>query len=366
METPGIEVVLFADRFSKYEPFDLCPVRYAHQISSSLVWGMIQRIGFTLAAILKHPIATTALLKLNYKSGFSIKRNLASLLSSAHLFSSRLDWLHFGFGTMAIGRENLARVLGVKLAVSFRGFDHYVFPLKHPGCYTLLFKLVDKVHVLSQGMRKSISTKGIPNSKISVITPAFDMRKRIATIRRADNRNINLITVARLHWIKGLEYTLESLALLLKSGADFHYTIIGEGEERERLMFAVYQLGLTDRVTFCGRLSHDETIEKLAQADIYIQYSIQEGFCNAVLEAQAMGLLCVVSDAEGLSENVLHGQTGWVVHKRRPALLAQQIEEILSMKNDSLIEIRNNAIKRVGEQFNLMKQKEAFISFYKS
>ncbi|MBK7870836.1 MAG: glycosyltransferase family 4 protein [Saprospiraceae bacterium] len=51
------------------------------------------------------------------------------------------------------------------------------------------------------------------------------------------------------------------------------------------------------------------------KADIYLQYSIQEGFCNAVLEAQAMGLLCIVSDAEGLPENILHGQTGWVVPK---------------------------------------------------
>jgi colanic acid/amylovoran biosynthesis glycosyltransferase len=267
---------------------------------------------------------------------------------------------------MAIGRENLALVIGAKLAVSFRGFDHYVFPLKHPDCYTLLFKLVDKVHVLSQGMRKSISTKGIPNGKIYVITPAFDMRKRIATISRADNKKINLITVARLHWIKGLEYTLESLALLMQSGADFHYTIIGEGEERERLMFAVYQLGLTDRVTFCGRLSHDETIQKLAQADIYIQYSIQEGFCNAVLEAQAMGLLCVVSDAEGLSENVWPDKTGWVVPKRNPTALAAKIKAILKLTSEERERISKAAAERVSTHFSLEQQRSSFMTFYNS
>ena len=57
---------------------------------------------------------------------------------------------------------------------------------------------------------------------------------------------------------------------------------------------------------------------------IYLQYSIQEGFCNAVLEAQALGLLTIVSDAEGLPENVIHGETGWVVPKRKPKFFAQK------------------------------------------
>ena len=43
----------------------------------------------------------------------------------------------------------------------------------------------------------------------------------------------------------------------------------------------------------------------LNNSDVYLQYSVQEGFCNAVLEAQAMGLLCVVSDGGALPENVI-------------------------------------------------------------
>lgn len=364
METHGVEVVLFADRFLKHETFDLCPVRYAHQISSNPVWGMLQRIVFTLAAILKHPISATALWKLNNKSGFSIKRNLASLLSSAHLFSSRLDWVHFGFGTMAIGRENLARALGAKLAVSFRGFDIAIYPLKHRNCYTLLWSKVDKVHVISDDLKKLVYEAGYsPGGALEKITPAIDIVR--FTADRAEKGSVTqLVTTARLHWKKGLEYTLEALALLKNSGVTFHYTIIGEGEERERLMFAVYQLGLTDQVTFCGRLSHDETIEKLAQADIYIQYSIQEGFCNAVLEAQAMGLLCVVSDAEGLSENVWHDKTGWVVPKRKPALLAARLLEVMRLDEKMQQAVRLQARERVRAEFNLERQRNEFYLFY--
>ena len=62
-----------------------------------------------------------------------------------------------------------------------------------------------------------------------------------------DNLNspvLQLTTIARLHWKKGLEYTLEALALLKQSNIPFHYSIIGDGIEKERLVFACYQLNL--------------------------------------------------------------------------------------------------------------------------
>ena len=65
----------------------------------------------------------------------------------------------------------------------------------------------------------------------------------------------------------------------------------------------------------------------LEKSDIYLQYSIQEGFCNSVLEAQAMGLLSIVSDANGLTENIIHNYTGWVVPKMAPKLLANCIKK---------------------------------------
>ena len=67
-----------------------------------------------------------------------------------------------------------------------------------------------------------------------------------------------------------------------------------------------------------------------------IQYSIEEGFCNAVLEAQSMGVLTIVSNASGLMENIIDGKTGWVVPKRKPNLLAKKIKQITSMKEEKL------------------------------
>ena len=123
-------------------------------------------------------------------------------------------------------------------------------------------------------------------------------------------------------------------------------------------------MGLEDWVTFAGFVSPKDIRKYYEEADIYLQYSILEGFCNAVLEAQAMGLLTIVSDAEGLPENVIDGETGWVVPKRNPKLLVQKIEHVLSLHGRKLYQIQNNAVSRVKKEFNLDKQSRAFYDFY--
>ena len=77
-----------------------------------------------------------------------------------------------------------------------------------------------------------------------------------------------------------------------------------------------------------------------------------------------MGLLCVASNAEGLSENIIDGETGWIVPKRNPNLLKQKIIEILQLSENEKNEIISNAVKRVEKEFNLKKQIDSFLRFY--
>jgi colanic acid/amylovoran biosynthesis glycosyltransferase len=293
---------------------------------------------------------------------------LKKIYANAHLLKANVDWLHFGFATMALGKELVAESIGAHMAVSLRGFDIAIYPIKHPGCYDLVWKKVDKVHTISDDLLALAYKNGL-SKKVSgqKITPAIDCTQFNGTRLKEERQEnqLSIITVARLHWKKGLIYTLRALALLKEKGVDFHYTIIGEGEQYEELMYTIHLLGLTNQVFLVGKQSPDEVKIVLASSAIYIQYSISEGFCNAVLEAQAMGLLCVVSDAEGLSENVLHNQTGWVVEKRNPEKLANQLVAVINLSDDMKHEIINNAKDRVRLAFNIQKQQEEFVEFYK-
>ncbi|MBJ6367913.1 glycosyltransferase family 4 protein [Snuella sedimenti] len=364
LQASGIEVVLFVQY--KAEDFVLCPVWVAPKVFKRNLLRQLFSFFLVLCKVLNHYKRFRYFLLLEKRAGRSLKQGLKNAYSNAHILEADLDWLHFGFATMALQSEHVAKAIGANMAVSFRGFDLDVYPLKYPGCYDLLWKQVDKVHSISIYLLQKAYAFGLQNSvPYQVITPAVDLslfkERQLAT-----SRVVHLVTVARLHWIKGLEATLEALVLLKAQGFEFKYTIIGSGPEYEALMFAIYQLGLTAHVDLVGKLSHKATLELLSKADIYIQYSYSEGFCNAVLEAQVMGLLCVVSDGGGLPENVIDGKTGWVVPRGNPRLLFECITTILKASEDERSEIRCRAKSRVLKEFNMQSQHVAFKNFYET
>lgn len=363
LQQNGHEVVLFVNSKPKSSNYLDCKIVRAPKLSGNKLDVAISSMVQVVKAVFAQPRKSLNLYKLNRKDGISFKDTLKNIIANQFLLNEKLDWLHYGFGTMALGRENVAQAIGAKMAVSFRGFDYYVYPIKNKNCYTTLFSKNVKYHVLSGAMKEGLMRKGILEENITKITPAIDV-KLFEKTEIPDNKIVQLTTVSRLHSIKGLDYILEALALLKKENIPFHFSIIGDGSEKERLQFAVHQLNLVEYVSFLGKLTPEQVKEELTKTDIYLQYSLQEGFCNAVLEAQAMGLLCIVSDAEGLSENVLDQQTGWIVEKRNPALLAQKIKEVMLLSPTEKARIRTNATGRVQQEFNLEKQQQEFLEFY--
>jgi colanic acid/amylovoran biosynthesis glycosyltransferase len=214
-------------------------------------------------------------------------------------------------------------------------------------------------------MKQKLSSYNISEANIKVITPAIDIDLFETTKDKTNNnQSLNIVCVSRLHWVKGLNYLLEAVSILRQESIAFKLTIIGDGEEEERLIFAAYQLGILPNITFTGKLPQGEVIKHLKKANLYVQYSIQEGFGNAALEAQAMGLLCVVSDADGLQENVLHEKTGLVVPKRNPKALAKAIIEIHNLSAVKKQRMADFAVNRIQNDFNLEKQNVLFLEFY--
>lgn len=359
----GFEIFLFSDRFS-------VPVPHCYQISGfTLPTSMLLRlvkvtcvIGFYL---LVFPSKTLRFILAERKEGRSFSAVARNLYRSVHVLRYRLDWLHFGFATLAVGRENVARVVGAKMGVSFRGYDVSIYPLKHPGCYSLVWKRVDKVHTISDDLYNIAISQGLsPEIPMMKITPAIDI-KRFAVVRSSVPGNpVQLFTTARLHWKKGLDIALGAMKVLKQSGISFHYQIVGDGDDYERLVYLRHVLGLDEDVTFLMKKTPDELIKLLSNVDLYIQPSTQEGFCNSTLEAQACGLLCIVSNAEGLSENVLHNVTGWVVPKLEPDELAQTIMKVLAMREESQEAIRRAAVERVQVQFDLQQHRLLFPQFF--
>jgi len=103
--------------------------------------------------------------------------------------------------------------------------------------------------------------------------------------------------------------------------------------------------------------------EKMLWADTFLHAAASEGFCNAVLEAQAMRLPVVCSDADGLAENVADGQTGFVVPRRDPDAMAAKLK-LLAGDYALRQRLGEAGRQRVSTHFQLADQIAAFEKFY--
>ena len=305
-------------------------------------------------------------LRFEHEDQRSWRLALENLFINTHILRYPLDWIHYGFATMALRRENVGRAILAKQAVSFRGFDISIYPLKHKGCYNLLWQRVDRVHTMSNDLLHLANEQGLhPHTEVFRIPPAIDVNAFYSDKRTGQlSAKIRILSVGRLHWKKGYEYVLSAFSLLKEQGVDFEVAIVGDGDEYERLAFSIYQRGLSQQVVLAGRKSHAEVARMMSRYDIYIQPSVQEGFCNSVLEAQCSGLLCVVTNAEGLAENVLNGQTGFVVPVRDSEALKNAILQIIAMGDLERLQMIVKAQSRVVQEFSVENQKLQFHQFY--
>lgn len=363
------EVILFVNSSDVRVKMHMnCEVKYAIRLPASNLGRAIQSIISLTYVMYRNASSARKLYNFHRQNHEGVLDCIRKIILNAHILSEKLDWLHFGYATMGIGREFVGKSIGAKTALSLRGYDIGIFPLKKPHIYKVLFSQIDKVHTISDDLLHKAYKYGLPsNVSVRKITPAIDYKQFSKNTAReiSIESPIKILTVGRLHWKKGGDLLLQALKILKANKIDYTFVWAGDGSELERLAFAAHQYEITKNITFTGQLRHLDVAELMAESHIYIQYSLQEGFCNAVLEAQASGLLTIVSDADGLSENVIDDITGWVVEKNDPLLLARTIVYVSKLPHEIQSKIRKNAIERIKENFSISRQQELFLDFYR-
>ncbi len=306
---------------------------------------------------------------LNSTNSKNIKQKINQLRKTILFVESPPDIIHVQWIKGVEDILPLKKIHGVRLLISLRGYQVSVEPFLNDDLakrYLHFFDIADKIHSISDDLTAQAITLGAKAEKIVKIPPAIDLIKfPYRGNKKLSYQPVKLITVGRFHWKKGYTYLIDALKLLKEADIQFEITFIGEGEEEQNLKFQVFQLGLQNEVFFLGKKPHSEILFHLSSHDIYLQTSVQEGFCNSVLEAQAVGLLCVVSDAEGLPENVDNGECGWIVPKRNSKAIFDTIMSILNLPQEKYYEIQRKASQRVYQQFGIDKQIQAFENLYK-
>jgi glycosyltransferase involved in cell wall biosynthesis len=122
------------------------------------------------------------------------------------------------------------------------------------------------------------------------------------------------ISVGRLEANKGFEYLIRALYIAFDGlGTSWHWIVVGEGSQREMLQSLVGQFGLSEYVTFAGRLEDTELHSLYALCNLFAHPTLYEGSSLVTLEAMAHALPVVATRVGGIPDKVTDGRTGFLV-----------------------------------------------------
>lgn len=317
----------------------------------------------------RNPIGTLRYLVLGWNTiGSDVLRRL---YIDAEIVALKPDLIHFEFGPLAVDRIYLKEVLNCRVVVSFRGYDLNFVGLDNPNHYAEVWSRADELHLLGDDLWRRAVRRGCPAEKPHVLIPPaidtgfFDPHERChSECAGSWERPLRIVSIGRLEWKKGYEYGLQAVRLLRERGIECEYRIVGHGSYLEPLAYLRHALAVKETVHFLGALPRDRVREQLRWADVLLHAAVSEGFCNAVLEAQAMRLPVVSSDADGLAENVVNGVTGFVVPRRNPQALAEKLA-LLAGDPDLRQQMGVAGRDRVVAHFKLGDQIDAFDRLYR-
>ncbi len=274
------------------------------------------------------------------------------------------DIVHFEFGTLAHKFSDLKQFVDCKTSVSFRGYDINFTALDNPVYYRDVWSNFDGFHFLGDDLKYRAIKRGYTGGKVeALIPPAIDTALFIPTRAKSAGNKLVIISVGRLTWKKGYEYALQAMAVLKQKGFSFEYRIAGDGNYKQAIQFAIMEMGLEDVVILLGGLDKDAIKEELDNADVFLHPAVSEGFCNAVIEAQAMALPVIATNADGLAKNIEHGVTGFIVPVYNAPAIAERLEWCFANKNE-LPAMGKAGVKRVQQYFKIEEQVEKFKDFY--
>ena len=184
----------------------------------------------------------------------------------------------------------------------------------------------------------------------------------------------NLLSVGRLVKRKGVDQVLKALEILEASEKnkswwkDLHYFIVGAGSEDEylRAIVKTSSADLQSKITFTGAVVGEEKWRLLNACSVFVMPSRNiagdfEGFGIVYLEAGLCGKPVLAGRAGGVSDAVIHGETGLLVNPEDPGAIAQAIKKLA--ENEDLRQELGRKGQAHARSFFWPKQAEKFQQF---
>ncbi len=185
------------------------------------------------------------------------------------------------------------------------------------------------VEAVSKSTAEDLVRRGFDGRRITVIENGIDLafyRPDPTVLRFAEP---TVLYLGRLKRYKRVDLIVRAFARLAEQGVAGRLIIAGKGSDSPAIARLVEELGLGGRVRMTGFVDEVEKLRLLRTAWVHVLTSPKEGWGISNMEAAACGTPTIASDAPGLRDSVVDGETGLLVPHGDVQALAAAIRRLL-------------------------------------
>jgi N-acetyl-alpha-D-glucosaminyl L-malate synthase BshA len=287
--------------------------------------------------------------------------------------SDQLDLLHVHYAIPHASAAMLA-----KMILKEQGIDIPVITTLHGTDITLVGREATFEPVVSWSINHSDGVTAVSESLKQDTYANFHIKRDIRVIPNfidftrfskkpkehfkkaiAPNGERILVHTSNFRKVKRVEDVIRVFARVAEA-MPARLLLIGDGPERSHMEKICRELNTCDKVTFLGK---QEAIEEiLSVCDLFIMPSESESFGLAALEAMACEVPVLSSNAGGIPEVNIHGETGFMSNVGDVEDMAPHAITLLS-DDDMLLRFRKQALAQ-AQRFDLEKVIVEYTDFY--
>lgn len=136
------------------------------------------------------------------------------------------------------------------------------------------------------------------------------------TGNRSGAESLNILWAGRFLPLKHPDYAVIAAKRLRELGVEYHLTMIGDGEEKKRILSMIKEYGLEEKVTLTGFLSPDQVRCHMEKSQIFLFTSDQlEGWGAVLNEAMNSGCAVIANRAIGAVPFLIKNEINGMIYK---------------------------------------------------
>jgi len=279
------------------------------------------------------------------------------------ILASRIDVLH-AHTAHAVAIGAMATIgTGVPLVVS-RRVD---FPLRSNAGTRWKYGRAAAIVAVSNAVADVLVAGGIARRRIAVVPDGVDLRRvvepataaTLAACGVAPNRPL-VVQVAQLVGHKDPVNFVRAMAYANRASPNLQALLVGDGPLRGEVTDEIQRLGLADVVHMTGYRADADAL--LAAATVACLSSREEGMGSVLLDAMAFGRPIAATNAGGIPEVVVDGETGLLADREDPAALGAAIVRLASDR--ALAARLADAGRRRVREFSVERMTDRMVEIY--